>query len=91
MIIYVDSDYKCHLNNDGSMIEVESEFFNDKTQEFIEGYRCVPYGEKWTRADGEIFEGEMISPWKPYLLLANAQLKYEKELSDAALNILIGE
>lgn len=91
MIIYVDSDYKCHLNNDGSMIEVESEFFNDKAQEFIEGYRCVPHGEKWTRADGKIFEGEMISPWKNYSELRDAQLIYEKELVMAALNILIGE
>lgn len=77
MKIYLDNEYRCHLNNDGTMLEVESDFFNGKCQTFIEGYRYVPAGHVWTRADGIKFTGEMISPWKNYNELAQAQALYD--------------
>ena len=91
MKIYLDKDYKCHVTGDGSMTAVETEFFDGKCDEFIEGYRYVPAGESWTRSDGEVFEGEMIAPWKPFAELDAAQREYEREqLADAiaALNEL---
>ena len=77
--IYIDSDSKCHVTNDGTMTAVETDFFNDKCDAFIEGYRFVPFGESWTRADGVMFQGEMIAPWKPYTELAAAQAQYERD------------
>ena len=77
MKIYLDNEYKCHLENDGTRMEVESDFFNNKCQAFIEGYRYVPAGHVWTRNDGVKFSGEMISPWKNYSELAQAQALYE--------------
>lgn len=77
--IYIDSDYKCHVYNDGTMTEVETDFFDGKCDAYIEGYRLVPYGESWTRFDGVVFHGEMITPWKNYAELDNAQRKYERE------------
>ena len=91
--IYIDSDFKCHVSNDGTMTAVETDFFDGKCDTFIEGYRFVPDGETWTRSDGEVFHGEMISPWKDYDELDNAQREYEREkLADAenALAILLG-
>lgn len=93
MKIFVDSDYKCHLTNDGTMTAVEADFFNGKCSSFVEGYRFIPSGEVWTRSDGVQFEGEMISPWKDYNILAAYQEQYEamlEELQDAdnALAIL---
>lgn len=79
MKIYIDTDYKCHVTDDGSMTAVETEFFNGKCEEFIEGYRFVPSGESWTRSDGEVFAGEMIAPWKDYAELDAAQREYERE------------
>ena len=64
--IYVDNDYKCHVANDGTMTAVETEFFDGYCDSYIEGYRFVPTGESWTRADGVVFHGEMITPCKPY-------------------------
>ena len=78
-MIYIDSDYKCHTSDDGTMIAFEVDFFNDKCDAFIEGYRYIPSGESWTRADGVVFVGEMISPWKPYSELDAAQRQYELE------------
>ena len=83
MKIYIDSQCKCHVNDKGTMRELEQAFFDGKCAEFIEGYRCVPAGETWTRADGEVFRGEMIAPWKAYSELEKAQLEYELALAKA--------
>ena len=86
MKIYIDSDFKCHATNTGELREIETDFFDGKCTAFIEGYRFVPEGETWTRSDGVTFNGEMISPWKDYNVLAAYQEMYEAmnaELSDA--------
>lgn len=80
MKIYIDSDFKCHTVDDGTMTAVETEFFNGKCKTFVEGYRYVPSGESWTRSDGVVFTGEMIAPWKDYAELDSAQREYEKAL-----------
>ena len=94
MKIYIDSDFKCHPFNDGTMTEVQTDFFDGKCDAFIEGYRFVPAGESWTREDGVVFTGEMIAPWKPYDELDTAQRQYEQERlvkAEEALAILMGE
>lgn len=83
MIIYLDNDYKCHLDNDGTMLTYKMDFFEGKCKDFIEGYRVVPAGETWTREDGVVFYGEMVSPWKDYALLEAAQAAYEDVLNSA--------
>lgn len=100
MKIYIDSEYRCHTTNpDGTLREVVLSdsariFFSDKCTAFIEGYRLKPDGETWVREDGHVFSGgEMISPWKNYDELDNAQREYERTiLADAenALAILLG-
>lgn len=94
MTIYIDSDFKCHTANDGTMTVVETDFFDGKCADFIEGYRFVPEGQTWTREDGTVFAGEMVSPWKPYSELDRAQREYEREQAadmQEALEILGGE
>lgn len=88
MTIYIDSDYKCHVSDEGTMREFDVPFFEGKCDAFIEGYRYIPEGETWEREDGEVFRGEMISPWKPYTELYIAQLEYDLADADAALAIL---
>lgn len=78
--IYIDSDFKCHVTNDGTMRSVETDYFDRKCDTLIEGYRFVPTGESWTRDDGAVFHGEMIAPWKDYAELDKAQRAYEKQL-----------
>lgn len=81
--IYIDSDFRCHVSNDGTMSTVQTERFDGKCDAFIEGYRFVPDGEIWTRSDGVVFQGEMIAPWKDYAELDNAQREYERQLITA--------
>ena len=78
MRIYIDDDdFKCHVSDDGTMTAYDVEFFDGKCVEFIEGYRYIPAGESWTRSDGVVFEGEMVSPWKPHGDLETIQREYE--------------
>lgn len=87
--IYLDNDFKCHISGDESMMIIETDFFDNKCDTFIEGYRFIPEGESWTRKDGEIFTGKMIAPWKPFEKLDIAQRIYEQEFAEAA-RILLG-
>ena len=80
--IYLDSEFKCHTVNDGTITAVEATLFDGKCDAFIEGYRFVPAGAVWIREDGVTFAGEMVSPWKPYDLLTAAQAQYEKDQAD---------
>lgn len=84
MKIYLDSDFKCHLNDSGSMRFIETDFFDGKCKTFIEGYRFVPANEKWTREDGTVFTGEMITPAKNYSALMKAQEQYEADMAQMA-------
>ena len=80
MIVYLDKDFKCYTDESDDLRPVETDVFSGKCKEFIEGYRFVPEGETWVREDGALFQGEMLSPWKPYNELDNAQREYEREL-----------
>ena len=80
--VYLDDDFKCHLEDNGTMKAFETDFFGGKCNAFVEGYRIVPDGESWTREDGVVFRGEMISPWKNYSELEAAQEQYERNMAE---------
>lgn len=77
MIIYIDADFKCYTADTGGLTLIETNAFDGKCVTYIEGYRLVPNGETWTRADGKIFKGEMISPWVDWRILDTAQREYD--------------
>lgn len=78
MIIYIDSDFKCHVSAADGLRAVETDFFDGKCKAFIEGYRFVPAGEKWIKPNGVFFIGQMVAPWKDYDYLQTAQEAYEQ-------------
>ena len=79
MTIYLDNDYKCHTAPGDGLTAVETDYFDGKCAAYIEGCRFVPAGASWTRPDGVVFQGEMVSPWKPWRELDAAQRAYEQE------------
>lgn len=87
MTIYIDSNYKCHTSAGDGLTAVETDAFEGKCRQFIEGYRFVPAGESWTREDGQVFCGEMIAPWRDYAILAELQALYEEEQTKAVEEI----
>lgn len=72
MTIYIDDDYKCHVSDADGRRAIETDAFNGKCAEWIESFRFVPAGKTWTREDGEVFNGEMMAPWKD---LGNAYME----------------
>lgn len=64
--IYIDSENKCHVSNDGKMIAVAIDHFDKKCDFFIEGHCC-------TMDENSI----IIWPWKNFDELDNAQREYE--------------
>lgn len=87
--------FKAHTsqNVEETLIPFETDFFDDKCDDFVEGHRAVPEGCWWTRDDGKMFSGKMITPWKDSSELDATQRKYERQkLADAenALAILLG-
>ena len=80
MIVYIDSDFKCHTSNpDGILTAIETDFFDGKCAAYVEGYRFIPSGESWTRPDGIVFYGEMAAPWENWQELDAVQRDYERE------------
>lgn len=69
--IYVDTQNRCHVADDGTMTAVQEVFFEDKCDAFIEGY-CYEQGEGVTK----------IYPWKDYNILAAYQEQYEAMLPE---------
>ena len=80
MIVYIDKDFKCHTQSDGTMLVVDVPFFDGKCTEYIEGYIFVPSGSVWVRENGDEYHGEVVVPWKPCAELDRAQRVYEKQL-----------
>lgn len=76
--IYIDSEFKCHVSPSSGYTSVETDAFDGKCDAYIEGYRFIPSGQTWARADGVVFTGEMIAPWKPWAELDAAQREYER-------------
>ena len=66
--VYVDSEFKCHTVNDGTMRAVENSFFDGKCDEFINGYCC-----------DDSMGYLNIYPWKDWRELDAAQREYELE------------
>ena len=85
--IYIDNDYKSHVSPGEGLTAVETDAFDGKCRQYIEGYRFVPSGEIWVREDGEVFTGEMVTPWRPYEILAELQAVYEEEQDKATAEI----
>jgi hypothetical protein len=67
--IYIDSDNKCHIADDGTMKAVETDFFDGMCNAFVEGY-CYEVKET----------GFAIYPWQPLSELDAAQREYERQL-----------
>ena len=76
MTIYIDSDYKCYVSAAEGRRAIATNEFDGKCPEWIESYRFVPEGETWMRGDGEVFNGEMVTPWKDLGEAYTAQIAY---------------
>ena len=87
MKIYIDADFKCHTSPGEDLTAIETDAFNGKCRQYIEGYRFVPAGETWIREDGQVFHGEMVAPWRDYAILSEFQEVAQEEQAKATEEI----
>lgn len=80
MLVYIDKEYKCYTAKAKGRTAVEVPWFDGKCKEFIEGYCFIPAAEN---------RNEAAYPWKRYEDLAAAQIAYEKEQYEAAIDELL--
>ena len=67
--VYIDSENKCHVANDGNMVPVVVDHFDGKCDVFVEGHCCV------------VDENSVaIWPWADYDELDAAQREYERNI-----------
>ena len=79
MKIYIDSEYKCHTTPADGRREIETDAFDGKCRQYIEGCLFVPEGERLILDDGTFFSGEMVAPWMDYSVIAEYQAIYEEQ------------
>ena len=87
--IYLDSEFVCHLSNDGTMREIQTDVFDGQQDEYIKGYRFVPEGETWVRSDGVEFHGLMIAPAKDYKqIMTDVAVSYLDDTQAESVTVL---
>lgn len=87
MTIYIDNEFKCYTSPGDGFTSVETDAFDGKCSQYIEGYRFVPAGQTWIRKDGEVFTGKMVAPFRDYEILAELQEVAQEEQDKATAEI----
>lgn len=67
--VYIDSDFKCHVADDGTMTAAQTDFFDGKCDTFVEGY-CYDTRNGYVQ----------IYPFLPFGELDSAQREHEKQM-----------
>lgn len=68
--IYVDSEHKCHVTDDGNMTAVETAHFDGFCDTYVEGF-CYDDSKGYVA----------MYVWKDFSLLSAAQAQYEADLA----------
>ena len=83
MMIYINTDFKCHTVAGDGMTAVETTAFDGKCAAYIEGYRFIPAGHSWTGEDGTVYLGEAAFPVTDWEALDKLQRAYERAQYEA--------
>lgn len=89
MKIYIDKEYRCHVENGIGRTPADVPMFDGKCAAFIEGYKFIPAGETYTTEDGVVYRGEAMFPFKPYNALELAQKQSDED--DDVIGALMDE
>lgn len=77
--IYLDADFVCHLEPEIGYVEYTTDLFDLMCDRYIEAHRLVPFGSTWTRKDGKVFNGLMVSLAVMDYLCTPYQKQYEED------------
>ncbi len=86
--IFLDPEFKCHLTNDGTMLEVQTDVFDIYTSKAVECFRFVPKGHTWIGADGRERHGEFIQAFRSGEVITAYQEQYEADAAQLEAEML---
>lgn len=89
MKIFIDKEFRCHVENSIGRTPVDVPMFDGKCAAYIEGYKYIPAGETYTTEDGNVYIGEAMFPFKSYNALELAQ--EQSEMDDELVASLMDE
>lgn len=58
--IYLDNNYMCHLENDGTRTEIQTDVFDSTADGAIPYYRHIPEGATWNNGKGLVIHGLFV-------------------------------
>ena len=58
--IYLDSNYMCHINNNGTRQKIVTDVFDSMCEKAIECYRFIPEGQVWKKTKAITLRGPFI-------------------------------
>lgn len=92
--IYIDEEYMCHVENDGTMTAYELPYFDNMCDQVIESHMYIPQGETY-EYKGQILIGEHIQAVFPSSVINTVQqqanIVKEEEAHIEEIAILIDE
>ena len=79
MTYYLDDDCRVHTDPGEGRTPWEDAdgVFDGKCKAYAEGFRVIPEGRSWTREDGTVFNGFMLSPLTEVRVLNAVQAEFE--------------
>lgn len=89
MKIFIDKEFRCHVENGIGRTPVDVPMFDGKCAAFVEGYKYIPAGETYTTEDGDVYRGEAMFPFKAYNALELAQKQSDED--DDVIGALMDE
>lgn len=82
MTIFIDNEFRCHLEYKDGYREVNTTLFDSTLPEAVECFRYIPPGETWHNGSHS-FLGEMITPYLSSVKLAAMQSAVDRAHAQA--------
>lgn len=89
--IYLDTDFMCHLSNDGMMVEIQTDVFDSIADDAIQYYRYIPQGEEWADSKGRVLHGLFIQATNSKEIERIIQQAYILDMQNALAILGVGE
>ena len=81
--IFLDSEYMCHLTNDGTRMEVQTEVLDHLCDNAIELMRYIPEGKTWVHPKGFTVYGEFVQATDSAKIDAYQRQAYIEDMENA--------
>ena len=76
--IYLDSNYMCHIDDNGTRQKIVTDVFDSMCEKAIECYRFIPEGQIWEKSKTSILHGPFIQA-----VTESSSIQQQHEIDDS--------